>query len=359
MPHLNHTLPSRTGVIDANMHWLPETLFTDETLLAAFLNAPPREYGTVARLQPLANGSGREIVIEQPKGKVVLNYAEHQYSLATQLADMDRAGVDRAVFRMPCWQEWLPQDVCQRVNDLMAAHVARSPARFSALAVVPPWDTKEARREVERCIKDLGFVGVQMAAHYGQLYLDDEAFRPWLRFLHGLGVPVVVHHTPLPVDHGTILDYTNQRRQYGRCVAQATAVGRELFSGLFDELPRLRFVHSMLGGGFFAYANMLCPPRLAAFPDAVDRFDADTDRLRTQLRQNLFFDISGASQWGPAQLRCAVEALGADNILYSGSYPIRKDWFFQGVDDIRALGLPAAEEEAILGGNARRLFGLD
>jgi len=347
------------GVVDANMHWLPETLFSDPRLLDAFLNTPPREYGIWTRLEPIAGSPLRQIIIEQPRGSEVLNYAESQYSLATQLADMDRAGIERAVFRMPCWQEWLTLDACKLVNDQLARHVARCPSRFTALAVAPPWGTADSLREVQRCIQELGFAGVQMAAHYGQLYLDDPAFKPYLRFLNALEVPVVVHHTPLPVDHSSILSYPNQRRQYGRCVAQATAVGRELFSGMFDEFPDLTFIHSMLGGGFFAYADMLCPPKRAAYPDAVDRFAADTEALRGQLKKNLFFDISGAPQWGAAQLRCAVEVLGARNILYSGSYPIRKDWFFEGVATIRSLGLAPADEQAILGGNARRLFKLD
>jgi predicted TIM-barrel fold metal-dependent hydrolase len=350
---------STPGVVDANMHWLPETLFSDPRLLDAFLNTPPREYGTWARLEPIAGSALRQIIIEQPRGQEVLNYAESQYSLDAQLADMDRAGIERAVFRMPCWQEWLDLAACKLVNDQLAQHVARCPDRFSALAVAPPWGTRDSIREVERCIKDLGFAGVQMAAHYGQLYLDDEAFKPYMRFLNELEVPVVVHHTPLPVDYGSILSYTNQRRQYGRCVAQATAVGRELFSGMFDEFPNLTFVHSMLGGGFFAYVDMLCPPKLDAYRDEVDRFEADTDKLRRQLKRNLFFDISGAPQWGQAQLRCAIDVLGAQNILYSGSYPIRKDWFFKGVGTIRELGLSEQAERAILGGNARRVFKID
>lgn len=355
---MSHPAPTLPPVVDANMHWLPPTLFSDEELLAAFLAAPPVHHGIHAQLRPIEGSALREIVIEQPKGYPVLNYAESQYSLDAQLADMDRAGVAQAIFRMPCWQEWLDLPTCVRVNDLVAAHVARAPGRFAALAVAPPWGSPQALREVQRCVHELGFVGVQLAAHYGDLYLDDEAFRPWLRAISRLGVPVVVHHTPLPADYRSILSYTNLRRQYGRCVAQATAVGRELFSGLFDDLPDLRLVHSMLGGGFFAFANMLLPPKLDAFPDAVDRFDADTERRRQQLRDNLFFDISGVPQWGAAQLQCAVATLGARNILYSGSYPIRKDWFFQGVDQIRALNLGADDTAAILGGNARRLFNL-
>jgi len=32
-------------IVDANMHWLPENLFTDEQLLSAFVESVPREYG--------------------------------------------------------------------------------------------------------------------------------------------------------------------------------------------------------------------------------------------------------------------------------------------------------------------------
>ena len=350
--------PVSTPVVDANMHWLPEMLFSDERLLNAFLGSVPREYGIHAKVAPIQGKQLRQIVIEQPKGYEVLNYAENQYSFKGQLEDMKKAGVDQAVFRLPCWQEWLDIETCRIVNDGLAQHVRRSPGRFAALAVAPPWGSRESTREVERCIKDLGFCGVQMAAHYGQLYLDDEAFRPYLRFLNGLGVPVVVHHTPLPVDFGSIIPYTNQRRQYGRVVAQATAVGRELFSGMFEELPNLTLIHSMLGGGFFAYVDMLFPPKQAEFRDEVDRFDARTERFRSHLSSNIYFDISGAPQWGKAQLECAVKVLGARNILYGGSYPIRRDWFLQGVDYVKSLQISADDKKLILGANAARLFKL-
>ncbi|MGJ4929420.1 amidohydrolase family protein [Bradyrhizobium sp. HKCCYLS2038] len=345
------------AVIDANMHWLPEDLFSDETLLTAFAGAVPREYGIHAKVMPVPGKPLRQIVIEQPLGYEVLNYAENQYSAAGQIADMDQAGISQAILRLPCWQEWLPLELCRRVNDGLAAHLKRNPGRFQALAVVPPWGTADALKEIERCIHDLGFVGVQMAAHYGQLYLDDPAFKPHLKFLDRLGVPVVVHHTPLPVDYASIVKYPNLRRQYGRCLAQGTAVGRELFSGLFDEFPNLRLVHSMLGGGFFAFADMLVPPSTGG-RDAVDRFEDESAKLRGYLARNIFFDLSGAPQWGRAQLECAVKVFGADHILYGASYPIRRDWFQDGVPLIRGLALSEAEKAAILGGNARRLFKL-
>jgi predicted TIM-barrel fold metal-dependent hydrolase len=233
----------------------------------------------------------------------------------------------------------------------------RYPGRFQALAVAPPWGSKEALKEVERCVKELGFCGVQMVAHYGHLYLDEDEFKPYFKFLDGLGVPVVVHHTPMPVDYDSIVDYPNLRRQFGRVIAQGTAVGRELFSGMFDEFPNLKLVHSMLGGGFFAFVEMLAPPSTGG-KDAVDRFEDQSAKIRRYLSQNIYFDLSGAPQWGKAQLECAVKVLGADHILYGGSYPIRRDWFQEGVAYVRGLAIPEADKALILGGNAVRLFKL-
>ena len=83
-------------IIDANMYWLPESLFADE-----FLAAIPTEsqiYGYEKQGTP---GQPRQMVIEKPKGYPNLNYAQGDYLLEKQLADMDEAGVDKAVLKLP------------------------------------------------------------------------------------------------------------------------------------------------------------------------------------------------------------------------------------------------------------------
>jgi uncharacterized protein len=112
----------------------------------------------------------------------------------------------------------------------------------------------------------------------------------------------------------------------------------------------------MLGGGFFAFADMLAPPSTGK--DAVDRFEDQSAKIRRYLKENIYFDLSGAPQWGKAQIECAVKVLGADHILYGGSYPIRRDWFQEGVAYVRRLAISEADNALILGGNAKRLFGL-
>jgi predicted TIM-barrel fold metal-dependent hydrolase len=343
-------------IIDSNMHWLPENLFDDEALLESFLNVVPRQYGIHARLAPIPGKNLRQIIIEQPQGCEVLNYAENQYSSEQQIKDMNEAGIDKGLLRIPCWQEWLDLETCKKLNTAIAAHLKANPGRFIALATVPPWGTKGSLKELERCIKELGFSGVQMAAHYGNLYLDEEEFRPHFKKTNEMSIPVVVHHTPLPVDFTSICKYTNLRRQYGRCVAQATAVGRELFSDMFQEFPNLKLIHSMLGGGFFAYTNMLAPKITGK--DAVERFQTEAGKIRQYLENNIYFDTSGSMQWGKAQLECAVEVLGADHILYGSSYPIRRDWFSQGVEFVKNLDIDDKSKSLILSKNAIRLFNI-
>lgn len=341
-------------IIDANMHWLPEDLFTNKPLLDGFMSCVPDDEHVYVTRMPGTDLD--QIVIEKPRGYENLNYAENQYDSALQIKDMDEAGIDTAILRIPVWQSWLNLEMSRKVNDGLQSHLERFPGRFRALAVVPPYGEKDALAEVEKRLATPGFVGVQMACHYGESYLDDPKFKPYFKFLNDLNVPVVVHHTPLPVDYKSVIDYTNQRRQYGRCVDQGTAVGRELFSGMFEDLPNVKLIHSMLGGGFFTYANMLIP-RASGAKEELERFDS-ADKARGYLTNNLYFDTSGAAQWGKAQLECAIEVYGADHILYGSSYPVRREWFAKGIQFVNDLDVPQESKDLILGGNAARLFNL-
>ena len=344
-------------IIDGNMHWLPENLFKDESLLESFIDCVPCAYGEYAKLTTIPGSNLRQIVIEKPQGYENLNYAENLYDSKAQLEAMDEAGVDIAILRIPCWQEWMTLDMCKIVNDGLAAHVKQNPNRFRAVAVVPPRGTKDCLNEVDRCINDLGFYGVQMASHYGNLYLDNEAFEPYFKKLNEINVPIIVHHTPLPVDYKSIVDYANQRRLYGRCIDQGTAVGRELYSGMFEKFPNLKMIHTMLGGGFFAFVNLMVPTK-SGVKEEVERFDTAADKVRGYLERNIYFDISHAPPWGKPQLECAVKVLGADHILYGGSYPLRREWFLKGLDFIRNLEISEEEKSLILGENAARLFNI-
>ncbi len=62
--------------------------------------------------------------------------------------------------------------------------------------MLPPWGRKEDIYELKRCLDDLGMVGVQFACCYGDKFLDDELFKPYMKVLNDKKVPAVIHHTP-------------------------------------------------------------------------------------------------------------------------------------------------------------------
>lgn len=343
-------------IIDSNVYWFPEQIFQDEELMQKFLADVPKAYGTNGFVKT-ENGK-KQIVIERPFGAPGVNYIEGEYTLDFILKALDEANVDKAVMKIPCCHEWMGLEMCRLFNDGMADFADRSGGRLIPLAVVPPLGGDAAMAEFDRCVKELGMKGIQLSAHYGNLYLDDESFAPLFEKLQAYKMTAYVHHTPVPVDYGSLTAYTNLRRSYGRCVDQMTAVCREALSGMFGKYPDVKVVHSMLGGGFFAYYNMLVPPK-AKEADTTRRFADNGDVMRKYMADNIFFEMSHSQPWGQAQLECAVKVLGADHIVYGSSFPVRNVWLMEGPSCVRALDISEEEKEEILWKNATRLYQID
>ncbi|MFB6611052.1 amidohydrolase family protein [Agromyces sp. NPDC056379] len=344
-------------VVDINIHHLPEDLFSNEKILNGFLGSAPRGFGEIARVETMESGK-RHLILEKPAGHQNLNYVEGDYSADAKLAAMDEAGVDYGIMRVPVWQEWLDLETCKAVNDNAFSIAERSGGRLFATVCLPPWGRADMIDELKRCV-DRGAVGVQLACHYGQLYLDDPTFEPYLEVLNELGLPVIVHHTPLPVEWRSVVDYTNLRREYGRIIDQSTAVGRELFSGMFDRFSNLRFIHTMLGGNWFANTALMTPHRPNK-AEALQRLDpTGGEKIQQYLRENIFFDLTHPHSWGKTQIEAALQINGADHYLFGSSFPVFYSWMSQGVEFMNhEVEISAADRELVMSGNAKRMFDL-
>lgn len=340
-------------VIDANVYWFPEAMFEEDALRSRLFLDASRASETACKM--VERDGKKQIVVEKPIGCPSVDYIQGDYTLEAMLAALDEAGIEQAVMKVPCLHEWMGLELCRYFNDGMANFSRRSGGRLIALGVLPPWGEPDQLAELDRCIHELGMHGVQLCAHYGEKYLDDEAFAPLFEKMNALGLTAYVHHTPVPVEYGSIQDYNNLRRSLGRCEDQLIAVGRELFSGMFERYPNVKLVHSMLGGGFFTFQEMLMP-RGPASNDG--RFAATPDSMRKHLQNNLYFEMSHAQPWGKVLLKTAVKILGADHIVYGSSSPVKAVWRNEGADFVRSLNVTEEEKEQMLCTNARRLYHL-
>lgn len=340
-------------IIDANVYWLPEELFTDQEVLDHFLRVL-NSYDDVHASSSVEADGSRKITIEKPIGQASLDYFQHDYDMKKQLADMDKGGVDKAILKLPGCQEWMDLDLCKLFNTKLAEHVKESHGRMLGLATVPPYETAENLAELDRAINQLQLNGLQLSTHYRDGYLDNQAYREFLGYVADMKIPVYVHHTPVPIEYNSIKDYENLRKSYGRCEDQLIAISREVYSDLFEELPELKMIHSMLGGGYFTYKNMLLP-----HDSGNGRFEtSNSEIVKNRLENNIYYEISHSQPWGPDNLLIAIKVLGDKNVIYGSSYPVKEKWMTEGAKMIQDLQIDKESKQAILAGNAVRIYGV-
>src|SRR5579884_3623742 len=119
--------------------------------------------------------------------------------LDQRLADLDSMGLDMQMIAPPppqCYYT-VPVDIAvaaaRMVNDGIAAFCAKRADRLKGFGTVPMPDGHEAARELERCVKTLGFRGVQVLTNVAGKELSDAAFAPFWKKAEELGALVMLH----------------------------------------------------------------------------------------------------------------------------------------------------------------------
>jgi uncharacterized protein len=108
------------------------------------------------------------------------------------LRRMEESGVDATIV-----QPYPGATQASGTHDRIAELCARHPGRFFGLASLSPHGDRDAyEREVERCVKELKFVGLKLhTIGHGVNPLSEDGDRVFAT-AHTLGVPVMVHTGP-------------------------------------------------------------------------------------------------------------------------------------------------------------------
>lgn len=259
--------------------------------------------------------------------------ARREFSdLGRILEEQDRAGVDVVV--LAPWVNLCGVEV-ERQNEALADLVGE---RVAALGTVEP----ERPGQLVDLMRDGRLSGVEIPAAPGGDYLGHERFREFwaaaeetcaLVFVHpstrGFGLPVLEEHY--------------MWNTVGNPVETTVTAAHMVGAGIMDDYPDLRVLLAHGGGvlpslrGRLAHEQTVHPPGRDVL-GAIRRFHVDTVVHDAEV------------------LRGLVDFFGAERVLLGSDYP-----FDMGVERpaeiVRALGLPAQQEAAILAGNARRLLG--
>jgi 2,3-dihydroxybenzoate decarboxylase len=125
---------------------------------------------------------------------------------------------------------------------------------------------------------------------------------------------------------------------------------RLVLSGLFDRFPKLSIILGHMGEAL-PYLLWRIDSRFKIYRPKVE-----LERLPSEyIRRNFFATTAGTCQ--PEALICAMQALGADRIMFSVDYPLEDS--AEAARFIEAAPISEQEREMICWRNAQRLLHLD
>jgi predicted TIM-barrel fold metal-dependent hydrolase len=284
----------------------------------------------------------------------------------TRLKLMDKHGIQTMILSLnaPAVQAVgdIPRaiELAKRANDALAEECAKRPDRFKAFAALPLQSPDAAIEELERCVKDLGFVGAlvngfsQVDGSDKPLYYDLPQYRPFWAAVEKLDVPFYLHpRNPLPQDCGI---YEGHDWLMGPtwAFAQETAVHalRLMGSGLFDVHPKLKIILGHMGEGL-PYMMWRIDNR-NAWVKVAPNYPAKK-KIVEYFNENFWLTTSG--NFRTQTLIDAILEVGADRVLFSTDWPFENidhaaDWF-----DAASISEP--DRKKIGRGNAAKLFNFD
>jgi 4-oxalmesaconate hydratase len=237
-------------------------------------------------------------------------------------------------------------------NDLIKRVVDLYPENFVGVCQLPQSPgvpVANSVAELERCVRELGFVGCNLnpdpsGGHWTSPPLTDRHWYPFYEKMVELDVPAMIHVSAScnPNFHATGAHYIN---------ADTTAFMQFIEGDLFRDFPTLRFIIPH-GGGAVPYHW----GRYRGLADMLKR-----PPLEEHVMKNVFFDTCVYHQPG---IDLLVRVIDIGNILFGsemvgavrGIDALTGHYFDDTRRYIDALALPAADKERIFARNARRVF---
>lgn len=274
------------------------------------------------------------------------------------LERQEAAGVSTAVVSDPhIWYGDLDPSDIERTREYneFAAELAREHAgRLAALGTVTPWRGDDHVREAERAVTELGLSGLALPTSDEGRYLDSVPDAFW-ELAAGLDVALFVHPGGTVVGQELMTMY-RLGEVCGRPLDTTLTLARLILTGGLERHPSLRLLCAHAGGAICTIADRLdFGHELRDYSPLGPWGEVELAEPPSAHVARLYLDTV---TYGTAALRPALERVGAERLVFGSDRPPVPFPLERSLGHVRALGLGAEAEQAVLGGNARRLFAL-
>jgi aminocarboxymuconate-semialdehyde decarboxylase len=280
------------------------------------------------------------------------------YDPDARIIDLDRYGIDIQVmsFTTPS-VELIPAAEgvvwAKKANDYFAEVCRRYKGRFYAYATLPYQDVNESVKELERAHKDLGVKGITLFSNLAGKPVYDPQFFPIYEAAENYGLPLFIHPAP-PITSDAMKKVQMPLPLYAFIFDTTMAITGLIFTGVLEKLPKLKFIHSHLGGVF--------PYMVGRINDCYKSYASDhgyypLPKLPSDYyREQVWDDV--ISFHVPA-MKCALEFMGVDHLLIGTDYAHPIGGPEKVAEFVKMLGLNQEDSEKIFFKNAMKLFHID
>jgi predicted TIM-barrel fold metal-dependent hydrolase len=281
------------------------------------------------------------------------------WDLTKRLGHMKKLGIGMQVLSLanPWTDAFDPETATKlatEVNEEIASIVSKDSDHFIGLGTLPLRSVDNSLLELDK-LKSLGLKGVCIGTRVGRTPISDPLFRPVLKKIESLNLVLFLHPSAPPPSEGTA--------DYGLIPTvvfpseTALMLTRLIFTGAFDEMPRLKLVAGHLGG---------------TVPFLVERIVASTDgfyyidfnpvreagvKLRASPKLLLSRIYADAISYSTPALQCALDIWSSNHLLYGTDYPLTMGKPWNIAKSIQGLKLSKKEMDGIFEKNALKLLG--
>jgi predicted TIM-barrel fold metal-dependent hydrolase len=241
-------------------------------------------------------------------------------SLEQMLARMDAAGIERAFLIATRAGRVGPPATYQIPYALVADAVQKYPERFYGLAGIDPFEGMRGVRELERAVREYGFVGAHLYPHWFELAPDHAKYYPFYAKCCELDVPI-----QLQVGQSMVYAKDYPCRSVGRPIT---------LDAVACDLPELKIVGIHIG-----------------IPWTEEMI------AMAWKHRNIYIgsDAHSPRYWPPAFIHY-LNSYGQDKVIFGTDFPVLK--FERTIDEIAALGLRPEVLRKFLRDNAVQLYKL-
>jgi hypothetical protein len=243
-------------------------------------------------------------------------------------------------------------------NSWLAEYCAADSTRIKGTAALAQQDIHASVEELERTVKEFGFVGASIFPNVRGRHLGDPCYDPLYAAAEKLDVPICVHMFLGRYGSDAVgterVDKFFYSHLFGHPFEQMIALSVIVGEGLLDRFPKLRFVFLEAGCGWLPYWFERMDEHYEVLGVQLPALKSEPSKLLE--RGQLFFSCEADER----ELAHVVDVIGDDWIVFASDYShFDSRWPGASEPIVKHPKLSDVTKRKILNDNARRLYRLD